>query len=71
MMRYWLNVYRNGFVYTVSRFYTAWASSGPSQTAETSEKQMLEGMRMCELSSKHLRYALPCSSITHSPKPSL
>jgi hypothetical protein len=27
MMRYWLNVYRNGFVYTVSRFYTAWTQS--------------------------------------------
>ena len=64
-------------VYFAATFPEAWtksplsASSGPSQTAETSEKQMLEGMRMCELSSKHLRYALPCSSITHSPKPSL
>jgi len=28
MMRYWLNVYRNGFVYTVSRFYTAWTDCG-------------------------------------------
>jgi hypothetical protein len=27
VMRYWLNVYRAGFVYTVLRFYTAWAGS--------------------------------------------
>src|SRR5471030_202574 len=27
VMRYWLNVYRAGFVYTVLRFYTAWARS--------------------------------------------
>lgn len=27
-MRYWLNVYRADFVYTVLRFYTAWANSG-------------------------------------------
>jgi hypothetical protein len=27
-MRYWLNVYRSGFVYIDLRFYTAWANSG-------------------------------------------
>jgi hypothetical protein len=29
-MRYWLNVYRSGFVYSNLRFYTAWAESGHS-----------------------------------------
>jgi hypothetical protein len=29
-MRYFLNVYPAGFVYTVLRFYTAWADSGRS-----------------------------------------
>ena len=32
MMRYWLNVYRCGFVYTALRFYTAWVDSGLSRT---------------------------------------
>jgi hypothetical protein len=27
-MRYWLNVYRHGFVYMALRFYTAWAGCG-------------------------------------------
>jgi hypothetical protein len=30
-MRYWLNVYRSGFVYSNLRFYTAWAKSGRSR----------------------------------------
>ena len=29
-MRYWLNVYRPGFVYMALRFYTAWADCGRS-----------------------------------------
>src|SRR5881392_2507699 len=31
-MRYWLNVYRADFVYTVLRFYTAWAKSRHSES---------------------------------------
>ena len=39
MMRYWLNVYRNGFVYTVSRFYTAWAESGHNATIRKKKEE--------------------------------
>ena len=47
-MRYFLNVYRTGFVYIGLRFYTGWVVSGRRNEAASGQKQTVAYGRVAE-----------------------
>ena len=64
-MRYFLNVYRTGFVYIGLRFYTGWAKSGPTHdTAGETYREMGCYKRSKVVGAKCLGHAIGPSANT-------